>query len=157
MAVTLLKNYNSYLKSIFGKNLDIQNAYQGLNFEDSYFFNTKGDGNITTYRVDENPDVIKETNSITKLIFETVPYYVFNTDKPLPGQYLNFPQASRVIADIKSLSKKLNIKSKSFYEELMDKINKVEGYEISKDTQEVLNENDIESIADIIAKIRSNP
>ena len=158
MAVTLLKNYNSYLKSIFGKNLDIQNSYQGLNFEDSYFFNTKGDGNITTYRVDENPDVIKETNSITKLIFETVPYYVFNTDKPLPGQYLNFPQASRVIADVKSLSKKLNIKSKSFYKELKDKIDsKVKGYEISNDTQEVLNENDIESIADIIAKIRSNP
>jgi hypothetical protein len=155
MAVTLLKNYNSYLKSIFGKNLDIQNSYQGLNFEDSYFFNTKGDGNITTYRVDENPDVIKETNSITKLIFETVPYYVFNTNKPLPGHYLNFPQASRVIADIKSLSKKLNIKSNRFYENTVKEEAALKNF--SEDTQEVLNESDIESIADIIAKIRSNP
>jgi hypothetical protein len=106
MSVTLLNNFNNYLKSVFGeKNIDIQNVHQKLNFINSYFLSEKGDGNITTYRVDENPDVIKETNSITKLIFETVPYYIFGENTPVPGQYLNFPQASRVIADIKTLGK----------------------------------------------------
>ena len=39
MAVTLLDNFNSYLKSVVGeKNVDIQNVHQKLNFIDSYFF-----------------------------------------------------------------------------------------------------------------------
>jgi transcription antitermination factor NusA-like protein len=86
MAVTLLNNFNNYLKSVLGeKNIDIQNVHQKLNFGDNYFFSEKGDGNITTYRVDENIDVVKETNSITKLIFETVPYYTFDSNEPIPG------------------------------------------------------------------------
>ena len=153
MAVTLLDNFNNYLKSVFGeKNIDIQNVHQKLNFSDSYFFSEKGDGNITTYRVDENPDVVKETNSITKLIFETVPYYTFDGNEPVPGQYLNFPQASRVIADLKTLGKNSRFKDVSTFGKIKEIINN-----FSTDTREVLMESDIQSIADIIAKIRHNP
>ena len=153
MAVTLLDNFNNYLKSVFGeKNLDIQNVHQKLNFIDSYFFSEKGDGNITTYRVDENPDVVKETNSITKLIFETVPYYTFNSNEPVPGQYLNFPQASRVIADLKTLGKNSRFKDSRYFGKIKERIGT-----FSSDTQEVLMESDIQSVADIIAKIRHNP
>ena len=153
MAVTLLDNFNNYIKSVIGsKNIDIQNAHQKLNYLDSYFFSEKGDGNITTYRVDENPDVVKETNSITKLIFETVPYYTFGNAEPVPGQYLNFPQASRVIADIKTLGKNARFKDSTTFEEIKKTISA-----FSSDTQEVLNESDIKSVADIIAKIRLNP
>ena len=153
MAVTLLNNFNNYLKSIFGeKNIDIQNVHQKLNFIDSYFFNEKGDGNITTYRVDENPDVVKETNSVTKLIFETVPYYNFGSSEPIPGQYLNFPQASRVVADIKTLGKKARFKDLDTFKAIKQLSNK-----LSLDTQEVINEQDIKSVSDIIAKIRQNP
>ena len=153
MAVTLLDNFNNYLKSVFGeKNLDIQNVHQKLNFIDSYFFSEKGDGNITTYRVDENPDVVKETNSITKLLFETVPYYTFNSNEPVPGQYLNFPQASRVIADLKTLGKNSRFKDVARFGKIKERIGT-----FSSDTQEVLMESDIQSVADIIAKIRHNP
>lgn len=153
MAVTLLNNFNSYLKSVFGeKNIDIQNVHQKLNFRDSYFFSEKGDGNITTYRVDENPDVVKETNSITKLIFETVPYYTFDSNEPVPGQYLNFPQASRVVADLKTLGKNSRFKDATTFGKIKEIISK-----FSSDTQEVLLESDIQSVADIIAKIRHNP
>lgn len=153
MAVTLLNNFNNYLKSVFGeKNLDIQNVHQKLNFIDSYFFSEKGDGNITTYRVDENPDVVKETNSITKLIFETVPYYTFNSTEPVPGQYLNFPQASRVIADLKTLGKNSRFKDSITFGKIKERIST-----FSSDTQEVLMESDIQSVADVIAKIRHNP
>lgn len=152
MAVTLLDNFNSYLKSVIGeKNIDIQNVHQKLNFIDSYFFSEKGDGNITTYRVDENPDVVKETNSITKLLFETVPYYTFNSNEPIPGQYLNFPQASRVIADLKTLGKEIRFKDQEIFKQIKAK------KDFSSDTQEVLEEQDIQSVADIIAKIRLNP
>lgn len=154
MSVTLLDNFNNYLKSVFGeKNIDIQNVHQKLNFINSYFLSEKGDGNITTYRVDENPDVIKETNSITKLIFETVPYYIFGENTPVPGQYLNFPQASRVIADIKTLGKEMYFKDSQTFEEIKTKLTK----DVSKNLSEVLNESNIKSVADIIAKIRSNP
>jgi hypothetical protein len=153
MAVTLLDNFNNYLKSVFGeKNIDIQNVHQKLNFIDSYFFSEKGDGNITTYRVDENPDVVKETNSITKLIFETVPYYTFDGNEPVPGQYLNFPQASRVIADLKTLGKNSRFKDVATFGKIKERISN-----FSADTQEVLRESDIQSVADVIAKIRHNP
>jgi hypothetical protein len=126
MAVTLLDNFNNYLKSTLGeKNIDIQNVHQKLNFIDSYFFKEKGDGNITTYRVDENPDVVKETNSVTKLIFETVPYYNFGSSEPIPGQYLNFPQASRVIADLKTLGKKSRFKDLDTFNAIKQQSNKL--------------------------------
>jgi hypothetical protein len=159
MAVTLLNNFNNYLKSVIGeKNIDIQNVHQKLNYIDSYFFSEKGDGNITTYRVDENPDVVKETNSVTKLIFETVPYYTFNNDEPIPGQYLNFPQASRVIADLKTLGKKVRFKDSGIFETIKEASYKFnDDDKLSEATQEVLQENDIKSVADIIAKIRLNP
>ena len=153
MAVTLLDNFNNYLKSTFGeKNIDIQNVHQKLNFIDSYFFKEKGDGNITTYRVDENPDVVKETNSVTKLIFETVPYYNFGSGEPIPGQYLNFPQASRVVADLKTLGKKSRFKDLDTFNAIKQQSNK-----LSLDTQGVLSEPDIKYVSDIIAKIRQNP
>jgi hypothetical protein len=130
-----LDNFNSYVKSVVGeKNVDIQNVHQKLNFSDSYFFSEKGDGNITTYRVDENPDVVKETNSVTKLLFETVPYYVFNSSEPVPGQYLNFPQASRVIADLKTLDKEVRFKDKETFNQIKTK------KDFSSDTLEVLQE-----------------
>lgn len=161
MAVTLLNNFNNYLKSVLGeKNIDIQNVHQKLNFGDNYFFSEKGDGNITTYRVDENIDVVKETNSITKLIFETVPYYTFDSDEPIPGQYLNFPQASRVIADLKSLSKNTFFKSTRVMDSIKSKDEKgqyIHLNRLSSDTQEVLMESDIKSVADILAKVRHNP
>ena len=154
MAITLLNNFNNYLKSVVGeKNIDIQNVHQQLNFTDGYFFSEKGDGNITTYRVDENPDVVKETNSITKLLFETVPYYVFGNSEPIPGQYLNFPQASRVIADLKTLGKKSRFKS----EDVFNEIKSIYANAFSKETQDVLRETDIKSVSDIIAKVRLNP
>jgi hypothetical protein len=157
MAVTLLNNFNSYLKSIFGeKNIDIQNVHQKLNFTDSYFFSKKGDGNITTYRVDDDIDVIKETNSITKLLFETVPYYVFNSEQPIPGQYLNFSQASRVIGDIKTLGKN------SYFRDI-DVFNDIKKYirnnskDFSNPVKNLKDDSDINSVSDIIAKIRYNP
>ena len=69
--------------------------------------------------------MIKETNSVTKLIFETVPYYNFGSSEPIPGQYLNFPQASRVVADIKTLGKKARFKDLDTFKVIKQQSNKL--------------------------------
>ena len=87
---------------------------------------------------------------------ETVPFYVFNSEQPIPGQYLNFSQASRVIGDIKTLGKN------SYFRDV-DVFNNIKKYirnnsnDFSNPVKNLKDDSDIKSVSDIIAKIRYNP
>ena len=69
-----MKNFDSYLAVLLDKSIIIEN-FGDLTGGNKYSIADKLSGNIVTFRKDENIDVEKETNPISRLAINTTRRY----------------------------------------------------------------------------------
>lgn len=97
-AYVLLSNFDNYLAVLLDKSIIIENFGQ-FTGDNKYSIADKLSGNIVTFRKDENIDVEKETNPISKLAINTTRRY---KNGQLTDEYIQFSQFSKILGKIKS-------------------------------------------------------
>lgn len=146
-AYNTLFYFDSILNNVLGKAI-----YKDI--KGNYVIESKATNMFWSNQKDDDIDVSKSINNISKLIITTLPLYSANNTL-IPDSYITFNQFSNLIARIKDLSwnyvirtTKINEKS----EEGFDLFNKENLSQISKDYIKSLGEN--VTIATIINNIR---
>lgn len=88
-------NFDTVLKSLFGKNMEIKNkGYIGLEVPVStnkYKFKS-GSNMVKTWRTNENIDAISEIGNVSRLLIEQTPVLDYITGEQVRDNYLNLKQ-----------------------------------------------------------------
>ena len=147
-SLVLLRNLDTYLKKLFGDNIIINDFGIITSSDNQYSFASRSADNNKTWRRDENIDVSKEINGISKLLIETIEKYPINS-RNTPIGYINFNEYLQVVKEIKnfgSTNSALNISTFSLS-------NSLEG--LTEDTKKYIES--YETLGDVINSSRINP
>lgn len=143
-AYVLLKNFDSYLAVLLDKSIIIEN-FGDLTGGNKYSIADKLSGNIVTFRKDENIDVEKETNPISRLAINTTRRY---KNGQLTDEYIQFSQFSKIIGKIKSYVTDINCQNYIFDD------NFKQSYPQFADVWNIIGN---KSLSKVINSIRMNP
>lgn len=88
-------NFDTILKNLFGKNMEIKNkGYIGIEIPVSvnkYQFRA-GSNMVKTWRTNENVDAISEIGNVSRLLIEQTPVLNFTTGEQIRDNYLTLKQ-----------------------------------------------------------------
>lgn len=106
-----LLHFDEFLKNAFGDLIQISN---NLKFSDEYKYSiqSKATNMFWANNADDDIDVTKSTNNISKLLVTSTRLYDFNFGTLIPDSYLNYGQFVTLISKLKDLSMS-NLETKS--------------------------------------------
>ena len=97
-------NFDTILKSLFGKNMEIRNrGYVGIELPVStnkYQFRS-GSNMVKTWRTNENVDALSEIGNVSRLLIEQTPVINHVTGEQIGDKYLNLKQFVHSFSKIK--------------------------------------------------------
>ena len=152
-AYTILKHFDSYLSIALGKAIQIKD-FNNNTGADKYQISDSTAELSRTWRTSDNIDVEKEADAITKLAIATTPLYLWQQeDSPVNGQYLQFQDFEHIIAKIKDLNFREDVRrvifDKQFETQYKDLWNS-----LTQPTRDFLSG---KTLSDAINYIRKNP
>lgn len=106
-----LLHFDEFLKNAFGDLIQISNNLKFSN-ENKYSIQSKATNMFWANNADDDIDVTKSTNNISKLLITSTRLYDFNSGILIPDSYLNYGQFVTVISKLKDLSMS-NLEAKS--------------------------------------------
>lgn len=146
----LLNNFDSYVKSVFGKDIQFSNFGS---LDSKYQWAEKGKSIITTWRTSDNIDLAKETSGIIKLLINTTDKYSWKTGNKINGT-ISFTQYQSIIKRLKNMAFEPNAYKIDFNDKNNLVLFNIKS-QLSKPTQDILEE--VGLFANIINSITNNP
>ena len=102
VSYVLLNNFDAFLQSYFGKNIEINEKYFGRRTkENKYRLGSKGTNMNQTWRTNSEIFVVDEIDGLTKNLINTTPRYAYNSNTPLVNSYITYQQFLTQICNIK--------------------------------------------------------
>ena len=135
-------NFDTILKSLFGKNMEIKNkGYVGVEVPVSinkYQFKA-GSNMVKTWRTNENVDAISEIGNVSRLLIEQTPVLSYVTGEQIRDNYLTLKQFLHSMNKLKDEANFLKFSDR--LQELVVNFHSAPNYYLKRILEEILNNN----------------